>query len=342
MGEELKFKKILVTGACGQLGLALTNYLQRYSSKIVALDIEPVKDPWDNDGHNKDELENLQFVLADLTREVDLVACKIDLEDVDYLVHLASIIEDSKDIKVHAQSVIDRDISGTVDLLKHLPALKGICFSSSYMIYGPTIYSPIDEHHPTDPINIYGVCKLAAEKFLTLYGQQKNISVTVLRYAGIYGPGTPADSTRLIPSVIRTVAQNKPPVIFGEGTELRETVYIDDAVSAIVSAIKQAQSDVKGTFNISSGKPYTAKELAELVIELSTEISGTGKLQPEYRVAPAKDVGGDGGGAALTGVELAITSAKDKLGYNPKITLREGLAEHIKWYSTVQNNKKSN
>lgn len=322
MVEGSNFKRILITGAGGQLGRALTAHLMDFDGEILALDLVGI-----------DDLPGkMTFIKVDLTNEDDIRTYQSEFSQVDYLIHLASIVEDSRNIKKDAAASIDIDILGTLTLLKYLPALKGICYSSSYMVYGPTVQLPIAEDHPTNPFNIYGTCKLACEHLLRLYGQRNDIPVTILRYTGMYGPGTPADSKRLIPSFIRLAADQKPPTIFGDGTEQREALYIDDAAEAILSAVQGAQRGISGTFNISSGRAFTVKELAGLVIQLSAAEDGPA-LEPEYQKHPDFD------SSKLTHLKVDISKAEKELGFVPKYSLKEGLAEHINWYHSMLNKR---
>jgi UDP-glucose 4-epimerase len=312
MSQEIGYKKILVTGAGGQLGQAAISKLLDYKVKIIALDrLPPEETPL-----------KVTPLTVDLTSAAQITEARDELKDVDCLIHLASIVTDSIDVIRDAPKSVNTEILGTLTLLKYLPNLKSIIYASSYMVYGPTIFLPITEEHPTDPINIYGVTKLAAEKLLKLYGREAGIPVINLRFSGIYGPGTHIFSGRLIASLIRTVGEGSPPQIFGDGTEHREALYMDDAVSGIVDAVLASRKNISGTFNISAGEQYTASELAELIIELFCRP----ELKPEYKPGAAQT------GSGLTDLEIDISKAKEQLGYQPKFNLKDGLKEHIEWY----------
>lgn len=313
MPQNIRFKKILITGSSGQLGRCLIGQLNDHRGDIVALDI-------DNDELATDE-RPIITIRADITKPEELNKHRDVLANVDFMIHLASIIEDSTDIKKDSEKSIDVDIMGTLNLLRFLPELKGICYSSSYMVYGPTAYLPVDENHPTEPQNIYGVCKLAVEKLLRLYALEQHVPTAVLRYSGIYGPGTPVESKRMIPSFIRRVSEGQAPEIYGEGTVRRIGLYIDDAAAAVLRVMEQADPELFQVYNISSGKSFTAAELAELVIRLSGK-----DLRPHYE--NPEGMAGD----SLRDIEMDISRAKEKLGFEPEHTLDAGIREHMDWY----------
>jgi len=316
MSEDLGYSKILITGADGQLGRALIKRLLDYNISMIALDRIAVT-------FEDDRIESMTM---DLTNIDSTAEVENSLKDVDYLIHLASIVTDSTDVIKDAKKSVKTEILGTLTLLNRLPNLKGITFSSSYMVYGPAVYLPVDEKHPTEPVNIFGICKLAAENFLRLYGMKENIPVLNLRFAGIYGPGTHIYSGRLIASLIRDVGEDRPPQIFGKGDEHRAALYMDDAVEAIIKSIKKSKDNISGTFNISAGEHYTASEVAEMVIEIFAKP----ELRPEYKAGPVSP------GSALTDMDFDITKARNILGYKPQFNLKEGLGKHIEWFKQQQ------
>ena len=155
--NSLSNDQILVTGVSGQVGQFLAKRFEESELKIMGLDI---KQPT--------HTSNIDFIHANLTDKDSLNIHKEKLNSITVLIHLASFVNDTNDIVQHSVDSIELNIKGMLNLLEFLPNLKHVTFASSYMVYGHPKTNPIDEHHPTNPQNIYGVSKLIAEKFLQI------------------------------------------------------------------------------------------------------------------------------------------------------------------------------
>jgi UDP-glucose 4-epimerase len=302
MGKKFSGERILITGGNGQVGSRLVERLKKSDVVLYVLDISPLS-PYNNE---------IKFLKCDITKEEQLKFNKGSLKEIDLVVHLASVIEGSTDICVNAIPSIDVNILGTLNLLKYVESASMVLYSSSYMVYGIPQYNPVDESHPTDPQCIYGTSKLGTEKYLQIYSNRMNIPVAILRFMGIYGPRLPADSGQAIPNFIKCVRNNIPPHIYGNGSDKRNHVYIDDAVDAIILALEKRS---KGIYNIGGDRGYSAHELAEIIIQLSEK-----SLEPVY--------------LPRTGVEhdfvCDISLAESELSYSPKVDIREGLLRTLK------------
>ena len=239
-------EKIVVTGSSGQLGTRLIPNLLKLGYRVIGIDIN---------SHKKD-LKYI-FLEADLTKKESLSCFKDILNDAKIAIHLAGKINDSQKIRDFAEESINLDLKGSINLLECLPNLQQLCYSSSYMVYGPTITNPINEDHPTNPSNVYGACKLLTEKYLNILSQKLKITLVILRFMGIYGPGTPL-SGRAIPSFINMINSNKNPILFGNGLVRKNHVYIDDAIQAIINSITTKKT---GIFNIGGKDAPNNKEL---------------------------------------------------------------------------------
>jgi len=303
--KALEGRKVLVTGCSGQLGKRLIVKLASVGAKVSGMDIIP-----------PGEDIKLDFIRCDIRNQSDLKKAGKRLEKMDILIHLASAIKDSKDILNDAVPSIDLNVTGTLNLLEHLPSLRHVCFTSSYMVYGSPGYNPVDELHPTDPQNIYGACKLATEKYLRVWSRGCGSSVGILRLMGVYGPGTPPGGGRAIPRFIEKAMKNEPLVIHGKGRSRRNYVYIDDAVDAIVHA---ALSPKSGVWNIGGPEAWSVKEIASAIIAFSGS-----DVEPEYIVAADHELD----------FICDISRAKKELGFKPETGMKEGLNAEIAHYST--------
>ena len=295
--NNLRDKQILITGNCGQIGRFLVRRLAKLDFEIFGLDKEACIN-----------LHNIPFLKANLIHKTDLEEHKSILKNIDILVHLAGKVEGSRNVIKDAIGSIDLNIQGILNLLEYLPNIRYLCFASTYMVYGLPQSNPVNEVHPTNPFNIYGVSKLVAEKFLQMYARERDISLTVLRFMGVYGPET-EDTGRAIVTFIKQIALDQRPVLFGSGGARRNHVYIDDVVDAILTALRTGKT---GIFNIGGEKAPSNLELVTLI----NDIMGK-NLKPVFKEEKEYDFITD------------ISRACGELGFTPRVELKEGLTAEI-------------
>jgi len=164
------------------------------------------------------------------------------------------------------RSLCSSNVSNTSSLLNILPdSVKQLIFLSSLDVYSRN-NEVIDESSLVSPENLYGQSKLNCEKLLYSWAKQENKTLQILRIGHIYGPGEHSYQ-KLIPVTIRTVLQNKNPVIYSNGNEKRSYLHISDCVRAICSSINLEK--YQGPINVVSSKPYSIKEIVNIIIEIS-------------------------------------------------------------------------
>ena len=225
---------------------------------------------------------------------------------------MASLITNDKDVIKSGSDSIDLNIKGTLNLLEFLPNLKSIIFSSTYMVYGTPTSNPIKEEHPTDPNVVYGASKLSTEKFLQIFAKEAKISLSILRIMGIYNVEKPHGQA--IPTFIKMIANDESPVIFGTGNIRRNHLYIDDAIDAIITVIKNPKN---GVFNIGGFDSPSNLELIEIIN------NAMGKnIEPIFKESTSKTYD----------FITDISKAKKQLGFNPKVSIKEGIEKTISNY----------
>ena len=153
--------KLLITGASGNIGTVLGTRLQKNNIPFIGLDIT-----------NQDPT-NDNFFQLDITDKNNFYRNKSDLNDVDTLIHLASKIDAGADVTNTGIESVNVNIKGTLNLLEHLPNLKNILFTSTYMVYGIPQQNPVAENHIQEPHTVYGTSKIITEKYLQIYDCQK-------------------------------------------------------------------------------------------------------------------------------------------------------------------------
>jgi UDP-glucose 4-epimerase len=187
-----------------------------------------------------------------------------------------------------------------------------VVFISSGAIYGSQSEQPLKEEVTPNPSSPYAVSKLAAEYYVRTIGALWGMETVNLRVFNAYGPGQqlPPVYTPVIPNFLRQAVLEGTIIIHGEGNQTRDYVYKDDVVRAMVAAA--IAPDVNQlTINVGSGRDVSVRDLARMVLE------ATGK-QPETMFNQRTDPGPDRMCADLT-------RAREKLGYQPQISLEDGI-----------------
>ncbi|MBI2500099.1 MAG: NAD(P)-dependent oxidoreductase, partial [Deltaproteobacteria bacterium] len=152
-------KKILVTGGCGQLGVFVVNRLVEEGYELVVLD----KSLPNSDTHVIFQKGKVKFYPCDLLHEDEVRNLSRELNQIQCAIHLASMVDGSVDVLGSAVASIKLNVLATINLLSLVPHLRHFVYASSMMVYGYPQLTPLPERHPTEPTNIYGVAKLAAE-----------------------------------------------------------------------------------------------------------------------------------------------------------------------------------
>jgi len=300
-------KKILVTGAVGQVGRFLVSRLSEKKMDFLGLDIKI-----------SDLTLDFPFLRADLRKKSDLNRIKSYLKEYNVVVHLASKINADQDVIKNGIESIDLNIKTTLNLFECLPNLEHFCFVSTYMVYGIPKAIPVTEEHPTEPINIYGSSKLLTEKYLQVFARQYEITLSILRFMGIYGLERPY-AVQAIPSFIRLMSNNQNPIIFGNGQTRRNHIYIDDAIEAILIFLEKRKS---GVFNIGGPEAPTNLDLINLINEIMEK-----KIIPKFEKTKDKQFD----------FIVDISKIRKQLGFKPRVGIKKGLFKAIRRFTEQDN-----
>jgi UDP-glucose 4-epimerase len=320
-------KRVLVTGGAGFIGSHLVEeYLINEAEKVVVLD-----DFSTGTMENLDDVRNkrLKIVKGSILDFAQLNAV-VKKEKIDIIDHLAAELEVYTGIK-DAERDAKINILGTLNVLN--AALKNnvekVLFASSGAVYGQAKYLPIDEEHPLEPHWPYGVSKLAAERYVLQYNKLFGLNTTAFRYSIVYGPKEWFGRV-LTMFIKRIFLENKPPVVFGDGSQTRDFVYVKDVVKAHMLAIEKQESAGK-VFNIGSGEGVSVKELANMLVKASNKgfdilydnpkEGSASHFQPE-RIRLQGE---------LVNFILDCRKAKEILGWRPQTDFNEGVTKEIEW-----------
>jgi len=267
--------------------------------------------------HNKDK-EKFRFVKADI-RDTDLV--KGLVKDVDAVFHEAALISVVSSLK-DPLSTHDVNVTGTLNLLKACvdSDVKRFIFASSASIYGETKTPLMQEDMIPRPISPYAVSKLAAENYAKLFYKVYRLETVCLRYFNVYGPRQRhSHYSGVIPIFVERLLSNQPPIIYGDGEQKRDFVNVQDVVDANMLALR-SKNAVGQVLNIGTGKATSVNQLAKIVLR----IFGKKDLKPVHTDPRA--------GETKHGSYATISKARRVLGYDPKISLKEGITKLTEWY----------
>jgi len=210
------------------------------------------------------------------------------------------------------------NIIGTLNLLEACRnyGVEKFVFASSAAVYGNPRYLPVDEEHPLRPLSGYGVAKHAVERYLEAYRELYGLRWTALRYANVYGPRQDAQGEGGVVAIfIDKLLQNRQAVIFGDGEQTRDFVYVKDVAAANRMALSSGDNQI---LNISTGQATTVNELYAL---LQQTVGSS--LPPQYGPPRAGDI---------VHSYLDNRRAVSRLNWQPQYNLARGLKETVEYY----------
>ncbi|MEO7145550.1 MAG: NAD-dependent epimerase/dehydratase family protein [Bryobacteraceae bacterium] len=211
-------------------------------------------------------------------------------------------------------------IDGTLNVLEAalMHKVKKVIAASSASVYGEPSYLPIDESHPFNNRTMYGAAKIANEQMLRALYDTSGLNYIAFRPFNVYGPRMDVTGvyTEVLIRWFDAIEANKRPLIFGDGTQSMDFVYVEEVARANLLA---AQSDVNDeVFNIGTGVQVSLNELCRLVLKLTGS-----SLQPEHREARSV--------ANVQRRRAAVEKADKMLGFRATVTLEQGLRELMRW-----------
>ncbi len=299
------FGRCLVTGGAGFIGSNLVRGLLEQGAQVSVLDNFST-----GRRENLPESENLSVLEGDLcTAEVlpALVASS------DYVFHLAAQVGNLKSIE-HAESDAATNVLGSVRLLEACrgAGIRKLVYASSSAIFGEAERMPVDEAHPQKPASFYALSKLTAERYALLAAGLWGVPAVCLRFFNVYGtPMEQNEYSGVIPIFLERLQRGLPLPIYGDGQQVRDFVYVRDVVQAVILAAVTAPAG--SVYNIGSGSPTTVFDLAHAL----------GRVTGQTPVIEFRDHRPGEVRQSLAD----ISRARMELGFEPRYTLDDGLAE---------------
>ena len=283
---------LLITGSSGQLG----SYLVESIPDSIGLDLKPSKYTklvWD-----------LRKEPAEILKDYEI----------DSIIHAAAQVSVVKSVEAPLYDA-ENNIMATIKLLEFARKhdVEQFIYISSAAVYGEPKYLPIDEEHPTVPMSPYGLSKLTGERYALLYANLYGLRVASIRPFNIFSPRQDPSSpySGVISIFVDRAKKGLPLIIYGDGTQTRDFVNVEDVVQLTKLVLKK---NAEGVYNCGTGKETSINELARIIIELS------GK---EIEIIHDKPREGD------IKRSYADISKALNIGYEPKTSLKEDLQRYF-------------
>jgi UDP-glucose 4-epimerase len=292
---------LIVTGGAGFIGSHLTKYLIKKGHNVSVID-SLRRGSFDNLREIKDQIDFQEIDILDYEKMKNIAK---NADGIFHQAALGSIPQSFKEPEeYHRVNAI-----GTENVLKLAKEFGfKVVYASSSSVYGNQEKFPIKEDAEKKPLNPYGQSKLESEQFAKKYADV-GVKVIGLRYFNVFGIGQNPNYAGVVPKFIERLGQNKPPIIYGDGNQLRNFTFVNDVVEANVLAF---ENKIEHAFmNIATGVMTSVKELAAIMIRLSGL-----SIEPTYEKARDGDIEKS---------QADISLAKNLINWVPKTTLEEGL-----------------
>lgn len=292
-------KNFLVIGGSGFIGRNLIRELAKHDLNITGFSkSEPI-----------DDYKQLEWCIGDF-RDARAVAAAVKGQDVVFHLVSSSVPSTAQHDIV---SDIDNNIRASVqlmDICARNNVGRVVFISSGGTVYGPGVAVPTDEESPTNPISAYGVAKLSIEKYFSMFARTRGLKSTVVRLSNPYGPNQNSGRVQgVIPIFFRKIINEEEICIWGDGTIVRDYIHVSDVNRALINICKE-ETDFS-LYNIGSGIGYSLNEIIDIVASIC-------KKKPIVKFAPARDFD-------VPSSILDITLAKRRLGWQPQISLKQGI-----------------
>lgn len=303
----MKYKKAMVTGGAGFIGSYIAAELLKKGIETLVLDNFYM-------GKKNNIPSGAKLIEVDC---LDREALDKALSGVDVVFHEAARVSIRNSVN-DFYSDAEVNIMGTVNVLESVikNKVKKLIYASSMAVYGDAKHLPIKESDTLEPLSPYGISKLASEKYCLRMAKLFGFEAIALRYFNTYGPRqTLTPYVGVVTIFINRLLENKPPVIFGDGEQVRDFVSVEDVAVANILAM---ESDITGeVFNIGTGKSKNVKDIAALLIE---------RIRPGIKPERGPMQPGEPGSSVAD-----ITRARQFLKFTPRYELEDKIEEIIKW-----------
>ncbi|NJE04785.1 SDR family oxidoreductase [Thermococcus sp. M36] len=302
----MRNKLVVVTGGAGFIGSHIAWELVKDNEVIIIDNLYT--------GKEENVPPGAKLVRADI-RDYEAIAELIS--NADYVFHEAAQVSVVESVQnpIFTEEV---NVLGTLNILRALLEGHGkLIFASSAAVYGDNPNLPLKETERPKPLSPYGVTKATAEEYLRVFHELYGLPVVALRYFNVFGPRQGFNQYAGVISIfINRALKNEPLVIFGDGKQTRDFIYVKDIVRANVLVAESRRANGR-VFNVATGRQTSILELATKIIEIAG--ANTSILFDKPRPGDIRH-------------SLADIGEIKKLGFEPEWSLEEGLKKTVEWY----------
>jgi len=312
--------RILITGGAGFIGSHLSEKYTLEGHTVLCLDNFMNGDLGNIRGLLN--YKNFKLIKGDV-RDVDLLE-KI-VRDADVIIHLAAQIHVDRSI-IEPRLTYDINVFGTLNILELARRydVEKLIYTSTSEVYGSAQYIPMDEKHPLNAPHPYGASKIAADRMCHAYIETYGLNICIMRPFNTFGPRQKDTGYGGAISIfVRRVLSGNPPIIYGDGEQTRDYMYIEDLAKAYELVLKH-KKPIKEPINFGTGKETRIIDLAKTIITLCGKQK---KIKPVH-VAPRP--------GEVQRLIADCTKAKNLLGWLPQYHLEDGLKKFVDWYKNYR------
>ncbi len=308
-------KRILVTGGAGFIGSHLTEDLVKNGFSVKIMDDFSTGSV--NNIMHLFNYKNFKMIRGSVT-DKDLVSKATS--DVDVIFHLAAQVHVDRSV-IEPRRTFEVNTLGTLNILD--AALENnielVAYASTSEVYGSAKYTPMDEDHPLNPASPYAASKAAADRLCFSYYNTYKLPVVIVRCFNTYGPRQKDSGyAAAIPKFLRKALARMPPIIYGDGLQTRDYMYVRDTVNAYKLVMESGEKVLGETINFGTGQEVSILELAKTILDLC----GTKSVPVHTSARPGE----------VKRLCADMSKAKELLGFTPGYTIKTGLEEFAKWY----------
>ncbi len=311
---------VMITGGCGFIGSNLADRLVALGARVLIVDVLAPEYGGNlfNISHLRDRLTlNIADVRTEWTMRYLVREQAVLFNLAGQVSHLDSMTDPATDLEINCRAQLT-----LLEACRRENPSIAIVHASTRQIYGRPRYLPLDEAHGTVPTDVNGINKLAGEQYHLLYSAVHGLRACALRLTNTFGPRMLMSHGRqgFLPWFVRRAMDGLPITLYGDGEQLRDVTYVDDAVDAFLRAGRNPAANGLA-INLGGVRPYSLREIAETIVRLVGKGSLVSIPWPEQR--RAIDIGS---------VYSDHRRAREILGWEPTIDLEEGLTRMIAFY----------